>query len=309
MSKEIPMYTTFQRLGLVAIVLALFAPVGRAATIGYWEFDDQAPGNTAGTLATQVNSPDLDGTAVANGGGAAVKPDHHADRPGAVITDGLGGPVLHQNTASLRFFNAGGVDSTQGSLVTVQDPVSNDNLLEPAGDFTIEGFVKINSDINFATLAGKARSPGNNASWVIDTNNNGNLRLRVDSSVNIPDSGSGDGVWNQGFGSSFKLNDGQWHHFALTYTASTRAVTLFGDYASVGGGVLGDSGVMTFDDFPLQIGNLAGGRALDGWLDEIRYSTGVLTTDQFLYAVVPTPAALPAGLALLGAMVMRRTRH
>lgn len=291
----------------VACAGLLITSSARGATIGYWEFDDQAPSNLAGTLATQINSPDIDGTAVANGGGA-VKPSHDADRPNVQIYDGLFGPLLHSNAASLRFTNSGGVNSTTGSLVTVQDPVSNDSLLEPAGDFTIEGFVKINTHINFATLAGKSRSPGNNASWVIDTNNSGTLRLRVDSSVNIPDSGSGDGVFNQGFTTSFNLNDGQWHHFALTYTASTRTVTLFGDYNSVGGGVLGDSGVMTYDDFPLQIGNLAGGRALDGWLDEIRLSSSVLTTDQFLRAV-PTPTALPAGLALLGVAALRRRVH
>ena len=55
-------------------------------------------------------------------------------------------------------------------------------------------------------------------------------------------------------------------------------------------------------------GNASGGSAFYGWLDEVRLTDAVLTSDQFLIATAPTPAALPAGLALLGAMAIRRRR-
>ncbi|QNN24269.1 LamG domain-containing protein [Planctomycetales bacterium ZRK34] len=287
-----------QRVSFAALFAVGLTASVDAATIGYWQFDDLAPGNAASTLVTQSNSPDLDGTASASGGGSSVKPDHVADVANLLISDGVGGPILHSNDSSLRFYNAGGINSTIGSLVSVQDPVSNNNLLEPSGDFTVEGFVKINSHINYATLIGKERSGG--TSWVIDTGGSGTLRMRADTQ-----DGTSPGKFNDELGSSFNLEDGEWHHFAMTYDASERRITLFGDHSQVASKVLVDGGSIQFDDSPLRIGDLSGGRALDGWLDEIRYSDSLLTSDQFLRAI-PTPAALPAGLGLLGLAAMRR---
>lgn len=264
-------------------------PATAIATIGYWQFDDAASGTAATTVESQVNRADLRGNA--NGVGGGPSPRHDASVPGMVVLDGVGGAIVNSNnTSSLRFFNTGGIDSTMGSRVAVQeDPDSSEIRLEPAGDFTAEGFVRVRTRVKFAALVGKSRAPGNNSSFGIDTSMNGTLRLRVDSSVNIPDSGSGDGVFNEMLGTTFNVDDGNWHHFAMTYTNATRTVALYGDYALVGSLVLGDGGVIRWDESPLNLGNGNGGRALDGWLDEVRYSTGALTPSQFLRAAPAQP--------------------
>lgn len=295
-------FVTFQHLSLAAVLAAGLTASAGAAEIGYWQFDDQAAGVNASTLVSQTSSPDLDGTASANFDTVPGNlPIHSAERPGGLITDGLGGPAINPyNTSSLEFIHAGDVNTKAGGVVTVQDPGAS-TLLEPAGDFTIEGFVKIDAHVNFATLVGKDRSGG--TSWVIDTNSNGTLRMRADTQ-----DGVSPGLFNDGLTSSFNLEDGQWHHFAMTYLASERRVTLYGDYNPVATKILSSNGTIQYDDGALRIGDLSGGRAIDGWLDEIRYSTSVLTTSQFLVATVPAPAALPAGLALLSFAAMRRRR-
>jgi len=285
------------------------AQVASAVTIGYWQLNDGLAGNAATTIASQVNAPDANGVASGNAGGPV--PVFSSDTPGPVIRDGLAGSfITNGNNTSLSFDNTGGVNSTGGGVVTIQDPAGNNSLLEPSGNFTVEGFVKINSHVNFASLVGKARTPGNNASWEIDTNSNGTLRLRVDSNTTIGTdvAGGGDGQFNQALGTGFNLEDSQWHHFAMTYDAAQRRVTLFGDYLQQNTTILGDSGIIQFDDFPLHFGNLAGGRALDGLLDEIRYSTGILTTAQFLRAS-PLPEPASASLLILGAAALMRRRR
>ncbi|MBI1367570.1 MAG: PEP-CTERM sorting domain-containing protein [Planctomycetes bacterium] len=303
-----------QRSIAIAVTLALvlsLASLGRASTVGYWTFDDKAPGNNAGTLVSEVNSPTMDATAHANGTTGAL-PVHDASVPLAFVRDGVNGTIINAaDSASLKFNNpdapfpidGGFSGSSNGGYANVADP--GGNFFNITGSFTVEGFVRIESNVNFATLVGKARN-GNNSSWEIDTNNTGKLRVRVDSNTVYPDAGSGDGAFNQSITSNFNLEDGLWHHFAMTYNASTRTVTLFGDYTQVGSAVLSDSGVMHFDSNSLFFGANAGGRALDGWLDEVRISDTLLTPNQFL-TIVPEPTSF-AMLGVSGLALMRRRR-
>ncbi|MHB1158333.1 MAG: LamG domain-containing protein, partial [Phycisphaerales bacterium] len=288
-----------KRMSAVCVTaLLLTSGAARAATIGYWSFDDAAPGTNAGTLVTQTNSPDIDGTAGTYDDqrtqypGTPVLPIHHASRPGGGIqvTSGVGGAVVNsENTASLKFANpqASGFSPDAG-IVTVQDPGAS-TLLEPAGDFTIEGFVRLNNaTILWASLVGKDRS--GLVSWGINTSSTGNaLSVRIDSL-----NGSV-GQTNQGITAlNFNIADGQWHHFAMTYTASERKIRLYGDYNQLalngaGDGVIANNGVILYDDSALYFGGRAGSGGLDGNLDEVRYSDTALTPDQFL-RVVPSPA-------------------
>jgi len=285
------------------------AQVASVVIIGYWSLEDGPANSTATTINSSVNTADLTGTPAGFGSGAA--PVFSSNIPGRVITDGLGGAVLTSNNfTSLKFTNTGGVNSNNGSVVRIQDDLSNNNLLEPTGNFTIEGFVRIDNNINFATLVSKERGGTGQNTFTIDTNSNGTLRLRVDSNSVAavqPDIVDGNGVFNQGLTTGFSLNDGDWHHFALTYDATERRMTLFGDYIQRGTMILGDSGVLQFDDGPLLLGSLGGGRALDGMLDEIRYTGSILTTAQFLRAgPLPEPASASLLLIAAGALMRRR---
>lgn len=291
------------RICLASMVAFLLLGVSNAfpAVVGYWQFDDRSPGSMAGTLISQVNS--LTGTAAGVNGGAA--PTFSADVPGTMITDGLGGPVLNAdgNTTSLRFVNSGVITSGTGGQVSIPDASSSLKLR----DFTIEAFIKIGRLISYPTLIAKSRD-ASNPTWLLDTNSNATLRARIDSQA-LSDPQEYKYGWNQGLGTSLRLDDGQWHHVAATYLDATQQLTLFVDYAQQGQTTTMNPIVYT--DGPLLIGQGGGGRAFDGWIDEVRYTSGVLAPDGFLRASFPEPSTVVlTAMALLGLGLYRwRTRR
>ncbi len=284
--------------GILTLTLAcgLIGSVARAETIAYWQFDDGTPSATATTLVSQANSPTLDGTGTKYGSGS--NPTFNADRPGAMIADGVGGPILNaSNATSLEFANAFTPDETNsqdGSAVVVADPGGADSLLKPAS-FTAEAFVKFDDLVEYCAIVSKSRADGGGSSWMIDTTSTGKIRARFDTQPIGASSGSG---FNQSFSTTADMFDDQWHHVALTYDGTTRAAKLYVDYALEGSATVTFD--LVYDDSMLRIGQGGGGRAFDGWIDEVRLSDTVLTSDQFL-AVVPEPASWTlAALGLLG---------
>lgn len=292
---------------ILALTLSLLIAASAnasASTIAYWTFDDGQVGTTAGTLLTESNSPTLNAAAGKNGSGAI--PMFHAAVPNVAIRDGVGGPIVNAlNASSLEFVRTGTADSNDGGRLTVVDPGGIDSLLKPAS-FTIEAFIQIDSATNWPALMSKSRADGNGSSWMLDMNNNGTLRARFDTQALGASSGTG---FNQNFTTSLNLADQTWHHVAMTYDADTRMARLFVDYEDRGGGTVINP--LVYDNNPMLIGQGGGGRAFDGWMDEIRLSDSVLTTDQFLRAeVVPEPGTLAlVGMMLLGlAFVVRRRK-
>lgn len=285
--------------------------------IGYWQFDDQTPGTPATTLADSSGN-NLMG--VGQGVGSGSAPVHSSVVVAPAIRDGINGPYVNSNnTSSLRFINTGGVDSAEGSRVQVSDP--GGPLLKPQ-NFTVEGFFLFDNMVNFPTLVGKSRQEAGGASWVVDLHNTARLRVRSDHQV--PGTGGG-GVpgFNQGFGPGGPaVNDGQWHHFAVTFEAGDTDLqqagrfTLFMDYNQVATGLLNNAqnpddvfnSFLVYDNNPLFIGSGAGGRAFDGWLDEIRLSGEVLTPDQFLRAVPEPTRAILLAVGLTWLVGGRRRR-
>lgn len=279
---------------------------GNAAVVGYWSFDDGLPTSTAGTLSTSVNSPSLDGTAT-NSGAGSIKPVFSDQMPGAEIQGSAGGAVLNpSNGAALYFTNPdapGNLNSTSGGRVDIVDSGVGSPL--KLASFTIEGFIKVEDFVNFAAIFTKNRTDANGSTWMIDTDNAGHLRARFDSQP----IGSGNGTtgFNQSFvGTSALINDGLWHHIALTYDGSTRAANLYVDYVRVAGGTVINP--LVYDNSALRFGASGGGRGFDGYMDEVRLSDTALAPTEFLHAV-PEPSV--AGLAMVGVLTlgMRRRRH
>jgi hypothetical protein len=266
---------------LAALMAGSGGAVWAAETVAYWAFDDGAPTNVAGAVATEVNAPALNGTAGKNLTGAL--PTFSADCPAPRLYASLTGPLLNPtNSASLRFVNAGlpaDTNSHAGGIVTVPD---NDPLLR-ATNLTVEAFIKVDRHVNFPLVIGKARADGGGTSWNIDFDGSGKPRVRIDSTPIGVSSGSG---WNQSWTSSVGVEDGRWHHLAFTYTHTNRAVKLYVDGAVRVNATSFSN--LVYDTRELRIGQGAGGRAFDGWIDEIRITPDVLLPDQFMTAVATT---------------------
>jgi hypothetical protein len=263
-----------------ALILTLPGP-GTAETVANWRFDDGAAPDTADTLATEVNAPTLNGSATQNGSGA--KPAFSDDRPGDRIWASFTGPLLNgANAASLRFVNAGlpvNTNSSDGGVVTVPD---NDPLLR-ATNLTVEAFLKVDRRVNWPLVVGKARG-GNNTSWNLDFDNAGRPRVRIDSGVAFTNNAPG---FNESVTSSVGVEDGQWHHVAFTYTHASQTVRLYVDYVQTASRPTHSN--LVYDTGSLRIGQGAGGRAFDGWIDEVRITDDVLQPHQFMTVLEPSP--------------------
>ena len=250
-----------------------------ADTIANWQFDDGVPTNSASTLATETNAPTLNATATVNSSGAI--PTYSSDRPGARVWSGFTGSLLNTtNSASLRFVNAGlpgDTNSNNGGCAYVPD----NNPLLRATNLTVEAFLKVNRRVNWPLVVGKARSGG--TSWNLDFDNSGKPRVRIDSGVTFT---NGEPGFNQSWTAAVSVEDGQWHHVAFTYTHTNKTLRLYVDY------VLSTSGTsysnLVYDSSQLRIGQGAGARAFDGWIDEIRITDSVLTPEQFMTVSEPT---------------------
>lgn len=263
----------------VVLLLAFLAATvpSRADTIGYWQLGDGTPGSVASALVSQVNSPGLDGIAGTRNGGPT--PLFNMGVPGRVIVDGLGGAVLNaSNTVSLAFDNTGGPDSRNGGKVTVTDPGGVGSFLKPES-FTLEAFIHVNDWVNYASVISKNYGD-ENSSWMLDTTNTDRIRARFDTADANNQTLTGPAV---------PINDGEWHHVSLTYDVLTGIARLFVDYDNSTSRTI--TGALRYNDYPLTFGNLGGGRAFDGLIDEVRLTNQVLTPSQFLHAI-PEPGTL-----------------
>lgn len=254
----------------------------RAETSAYWTFQDQVPGVLATTLVSSVNGDVLVGQGK-NTGGDAHNPSHDADVPGTNIYNGLYGELLNaNNSASLYFTNStpspAQTNKQTGGYVEVTNVTS---LLCPT-NFTLEFFVKVARDVDWPLLVGKSRDNGG-ASWGIDLDRSNPIKLRMDTQP-LGQIGNSNGFNQNLVGPN--IQDGKWHHFAVTYSNPSRLATMYVDYLSKG--TMTTTHEVTYTNFSLFMGKGAGSnQAFDGWLDEVRLSDTVLSPTQFLrtYAV------------------------
>lgn len=297
------------------LVFLLGLSQAEAATLVYYQFTGTDGANAASVADSSGNG--LTGTGSASGTGA-VLPKYSNSTPGAVILDGVGGAVINaNNTTSVKFENAGADDASplfntgRGGRITVSS-----NLLEPSS-FTMEMFVRVDSNIQFASIVGKERNGG--STWLLDTNSIGatgagepttsQLRLRVDHQELAL--GNGSPGFNQNISSTSvgQFGDGEWHHIAFTYNDSTNTFNFYKDYLAAGSGTITAQGVqdLVYNGGLFYLGNAGGGRAFDGWMDEVRFSDSILTSDQFLRAA-PEPSRAVLWLIGVAACGLRRRR-
>jgi hypothetical protein len=242
-------------------------------TVGFWSFDDGTPTNTAAVLTSATSAPALNAAAACVGTGKAPRFD--ASTPGTCVRAGLAGTPLNiENSASLRFVNAGlpaNTNSNDGGCATVTN-----NALLRATNLTVEAFVKVNRHVNWPLIVGKRRADGSGTSWNLDLDNAGKPRVRIDSQPVGATGGSG---WNQTWASSISIEDGKWHHLAFTYCHTNKAIKLYVDYVQSASG--NSASNLVYDASELRIGQGCGDRAFDGWIDALRITDEVLAPEQF----------------------------
>lgn len=269
-----------RKIGLLlaaASALSITASVS-AKTIALWHFDEGVVSNNAVTLSSEYNPEIMVATAGTNDNGTLP---YFTENIGLdYLTEGMNGTVISTNKCSLKFTNSGlpEMNSSKGGVLTIPY-----NEIMVLSNLTVEVFVKVDRLVNYPLIIGIVRS-GGNTSWNIDMDNTGKPRLRIDSNPTGVSGGTTPG-WNESTTSSVAINDGMWHHLAFTYTHATKKALLYVDY---------QQRAETTTTFPLvyemmqmRVGQGCGGRAFDGWLDEIRISDEVLQPNQFLMAPRP----------------------
>lgn len=250
----------------------LAAGVACAGQTAFWRFEEGKVGGTAGVF---------------DKGAAPVFAD---EVPCKELWDGASGmPVVPENRASLRFRVPEEVKGG-GSPVGGEVTVSGKEALTRPESFTLEAFVRVARQTErHALVASKRRGGQTGASWSLSLSPGGTLGVRFDTQAATAGGGPG---FNQTIGSTALVNDGAWHHVALTYDAATRAVGVYVNYVLSGKGVTQNP--LVYDESDLVIG-----RGLDGWLDEVRLTAEALHPEQFLRQarffsdMKPKAAALP----------------
>lgn len=254
-----------KRTMLLAVALCglMVAHAARAQTVGYWRFEDGAAGTNATTLATEANSPTLDGTAHPT---TAPKPSFSADVPGVGRLEGA------TNSTSLSFPQiSAGNDPGAGVFVAY----STDDPLLQQNSFTVEAFIKTTmTSPTYPAIVEKVRGPGGNT-WSLGLSGGFAAFTRFDAT----------GGGNQTTSGGPSLNDGDWHHVALTYEydsgTGNGTATMYADYNQAATRTV--YGALQHQ-YGLDIAGGAGGhRGYIGLIDEVRFTDTALTPGQFLH--------------------------
>lgn len=307
-----------KRISILSILAVTAATSASAATTAYWRLEEGTPG--ADVTAAQDSS--------GNGfhqTGRAGDPNYSDNVPAPFIFDPVSGATLP---------NTGSLDATLANarVNTVNNAAFNTS-------FTIEMFIKITAEP--ASYNGFLRRQETNASrWQIDFDHAtksafGRGRTRWDTpdgdntnfvtgptgGANVPgtdrlwvDTDPGDGLvssyddptdWALD-GDGINDDDG-WNHIAVTFDQNSQEVSFFFNYNLMQSRTLVDTDASGYvhPDAAIVFGKA--GPEFETYLDEIRYSDGVLAPNQFLVAV-PEPSPAVFALAALAASVLRRRR-
>lgn len=261
----------------VASVVGITASVS-AKTIALWHFDEGVAPNNASTLSSEYNSAIMMATAGTYGEGSLPYFSDDIELP--YLAEGASGALISTNQRSLKFTNAGlpgslGSESGGALIIPYNEIMVMSNL-------TAEAFVKMDRLVEYPLIIGQLRS-GGNTTWNIDMTENGEPRLRIDSNpTGDTDREKG---WNQECRSHASINDGRWHHIAFTYAYATKTARIYVDYKEKSSMTTVNN--MVYEGMELRIGQGCGGRAFDGWIDEVRLSDEVLLPQHFLMIAPP----------------------
>lgn len=297
---------------LVATVVAAVVSVPSTAdTVAWWHFDEADPGTKAGVSSIAPDeapalyaTPYIYDNTTAKGAGSA---DYEASAYAPTYTKPFGGRGIYDpvtdsrrtNSAAMRFATGHQGNGNNSGRAYHRGTLK----VETAGDFyakctdalTVECFVcTTNNGVGatgaynvFAPIVGSmSPSKWTSEKWALYMEQDGTLAARFNGTVLY----SG----NKDEAGSRKVNDGAWHHVALTWDGST--YKLYVDYEQDKFKSDGNprqkakSGSIAYNsdgDNVTYIGgygysNSGGARGFPGLIDELRISSAALAPAQFL---------------------------
>jgi hypothetical protein len=268
---------------VVGLLCGTLAPAARAALIGHWDLE-----TGSGTTAFDQSTTGNDGTLV--------------NTP-TWQTSGLA-PVPSGTTADLEFSGEVGDDTgvdTDEDYVSI--PANSVYDFGASTDFSVALWIKTTATVTQNPIGqGDAANSSGGEHWELIVNDAGYLAAFIDDGTNTkyvggPTFDSNDGP---------QVNDGQWHHIAVTFDRDGNAIRYI-DGSAVNETVdISNVGDISNDEI-LAIGQRGNVGALgktfdspfDGRIDEVRLYDQVLTAEEVSgLAIIPEPTTL--GLLSLG---------
>jgi hypothetical protein len=257
--------------------------VGPGKVVGYWRFE-AAKGSFADKkkVASEVNEDTMTGTGVRSAGGQGEL--FYIDEvPGKYVHDPLSG-LNRQNTTSLKFASYA-VEGDDGKAKPYCDYVNvPDSAAARPEAFTLEGFLKRDGKVpKWSGVIGKRAAFA--FVWGLDTEDwhpGGLMKLRIlltTANKRLRQFRNAD---------SPTIKDDGWHHFALTYDPKAGEAKLYWDHKLAVTYAIEEEKHRPLaypkGEHAMVIGGRPGKRGWDGWMDEIRLTSGVLPPEKFLRA-------------------------
>ena len=278
-------------IGLVAAALA--AGAAQAKTVMWYRFEEQAPltSTAAGVYvtnsvaATYPAHPRTIYDATYNdenetNPNVAYLPTYTNSAPaGYVVYDPVTGK-RHANRGCLHFHTTGSGDQNGGMLRVTQDAALN-----ALTNLTLEAFVRLGdvpitgSYMRPIILKANEAFQGTWGLHVFESNLFYRATLLLNDNTTLVHG------WGNG-AKSVRIDDGRWHHLAVTFNFGTKKVYSYVDYVRISNATM-DSNAIGFyhpSNSPLQIGGNANNstRRHNGEIDEVRISDEALPPENFL---------------------------
>jgi len=246
-------------------------------TSNWWVYHTTMGQNSLLRLDRSMAATDMSGSTYGGGGWLPVTNTNFTFKPGAV---GAGA-----GSEWVAYLFAGG-ESTQNEAVSVDFDGSDDGLTVPnssdfsfgSGDFTVEGWAKLDQNTNQNALVGVWRYQNGRRSWTIQTDNS---TRKLEFYVN-----SGGGTVTNHETSGGTVPVGQWFHFAGVRHGNTIKLFINGNKVAE---TAYTSSLYDNTNDPLIIGNQSFGTDYtDGKISNIRITKGqALYTTSFKVPTEP----------------------
>ena len=276
------------------VAAALAAGAAQAKTVIWYRFEEQAPltSTAAGVYVTNSVAATypaiprtINGNTYNDNNGttpmAGYLPTYTNSAPaGYGVYDPVTGTRV-ENRCGLHFHTTGSGDQKGGML-----RVNQDAALNAITNLTLEAFVRLGPDV---PITGSYMRPiilkantGFQGTWglhVFESNLFYRVTFLLDDGTTLAHG------WGNG-AKSARLDDGRWHHMAVTFDFGTRKVYSYVDYVRISTATMDEKAVGFYHpaNSPLQIGGNASHttRRHNGEIDEVRISDEALPPEKFL---------------------------